>query len=210
MTAFTRPADAPRAASAISSNSTRFSCTGRTRDWMMNTSRSRQLDCSCTSRQSFANRLSSTGRCGTRRCAQISAVSSGCEEPPNTAISRTGGTRLPWLARGHRGQPDALSDLLLDRIGRRPRVHGEHVLLAAEQLDHRVRLLVIVPQPHRQRLLGVVFPGDQFPAARIALAGHLRAAVEEVVVHAAVGAEPPAEPAAADLGVGQVEPEAAD
>src|SRR5690242_14305453 len=141
ITALTRPADAPRAASAISSSSTRFSCTGRTRDWMMNTSRSRQLDCNCTSRQSFANRLSSTGRCGTARCAQISAVSAGCELPPNTAISRTGGSAAHWpVLRLVGGQPDALPDLLLDHLGGRPRVHGEHVLLTAEKLDRRVRL----------------------------------------------------------------------
>src|SRR5215475_822551 len=154
MTALTRAADAPRAASAISSSSIRCSCTGRTRDWMMNTSRSRQLDCNCTSRQSFANRLSSTGRCGTSRCAQISAVSAGCELPPNTAISRTGGPRLPRPARRHRGQPKALPDLLLDDLGSLPRVHREHVLLAAEDLQYGVGLLVVLPQPDRQRLLG--------------------------------------------------------
>src|SRR5438045_9469405 len=93
---------------------------------MMNTSRSRQLDCNCTSRQSFANRLSSTGRGGTARCAQISAVSAGCEVPPNTAISRTGGSPAGHpVLRFVRGQGEALPDLLLDDVGRRPRVDGE-------------------------------------------------------------------------------------
>src|SRR6266702_3499709 len=211
MTAVTRAADAPRAASAISSSSTRFSCTGFTSGWIRNTSRSRQLDCSWTSRQSFANRLTSTGRCGTARCAQISAVSAGCEVPPNTAISRTGGspalplarpTRLARLARLVRRQREVLPDLLLDDLGDLPRVHREDVLLAAEDLQHGVGLLVVLPQPDRQRLLGVVLPGDQLPAARIALARDLGAAVDEVVVHPAVPAQPAVEHAPPDLGVG--------
>src|SRR5579875_2483463 len=44
MTAVTLAADAPRAASAISSSSTRCSCTGGTSGWIRNTSRSLQLD----------------------------------------------------------------------------------------------------------------------------------------------------------------------
>ena len=43
MTAVTRAADAPRAASSMSSSSTRFSCTGGPSGWMTNTSRSRQF-----------------------------------------------------------------------------------------------------------------------------------------------------------------------
>ena len=70
MTTVTRAAEAPRAASAISSSSTRCSCTGGTSGWMMKTSRSRQLACSWTSRQSLANRCSgraAAGRPGSRR-----------------------------------------------------------------------------------------------------------------------------------------------
>src|SRR6516165_10232378 len=169
---------------------------------MRNTSRSRQLAWSWTSRQSLANRCSRTGCWGTARNAQISAVSAGCALPPNTAISRTGGFSF---LRIERGQAEILADLLLDGIGPGPRVDHEDVLLAPEQLDHRVRLLVIVAQPDGERLLGVVFPGDQLPAARVALARDLRAAVDQVVVDAAVGAHPAVEDAAADLGVGQVE-----
>src|ERR1700730_9159181 len=158
ITAATRAADAPRAASAISSSSTRCSWTGRTSGWIKNTSRSRQLDCSWTSRQSFANRLSSTGRCGTSRCAQISAVSAGCALPPKTAISRTRGPLPdgPRLLGKVRRQAQALPDLLLDGLGRGPRVHHEDVLLAPENLQDGLCLLVILPQPDRQRLLGVV------------------------------------------------------
>src|SRR5580692_6781076 len=197
MTAVTRPADAPRAASAISSSSTRCSCTGRTSGWIRNTSRSRQLDCSWTSRQSFANRLKRTARCGTERNAQISAASAGCAVPPNTAISRT---RLVLIGR----QAKTLPDLLLDDLGRGPRVHGDHVLLAPEQLEGGDRLLVIVPQPDRQRLVRVIFPGDQLAAARIAAACGSRAVGDQVVVHAAARAQPAVEHPAADLGVRQV------
>ena len=56
---------------------------------MRNTSRSRQLDCNWTSRQSLANRRSRTGSRGSPSAAQISAASSGWALPLNTAISRT-------------------------------------------------------------------------------------------------------------------------
>src|ERR1700748_1081201 len=98
---------------------------------MRNTSRSRQLDCSWTSRQSLANRLTSTGRCGTARCAQISAVSAGCEVPPKTEISRIAVALFLGFERGH---AEALPDLRLDVVRTRARVDREHVLLAAEDL----------------------------------------------------------------------------
>lgn len=49
ITTVIRAADAPRAASSMSRSSTRFSCTGGTSGWTMNTSRSRQLASSWTS-----------------------------------------------------------------------------------------------------------------------------------------------------------------
>ncbi|CAM5550091.1 hypothetical protein SVIOM342S_06722 [Streptomyces violaceorubidus] len=70
MTTVMRPADAPRAASHIRSSSTRCSWTGLTSGWTRNTSRSRQLAISCTSRQSLANRLT---RVGLSRHAQLGA-----------------------------------------------------------------------------------------------------------------------------------------
>src|SRR5579859_3815269 len=202
MTAVTRAAEAPRAASAISSSSTRCSCTGLTSGWMRNTSRSRQLAWSWISRQSFANRSSRTGCCGTARNAQISAVSAGCALPPNTAISRTAVALVLLL---ERRQAQALADLLLDGLAGRPGVNREHVLLAAEQVQGRARFRVIVPHPDHQRLLGVVLPGDQLPATRVALAGDLRAVGNQVVVHAAVRAQPAVEDPPADLAVGQVQ-----
>jgi len=64
---------------------------------------------------------------------------------------------------------------------------------------------VILPEPDRQRLLGVIFPGDQLPPARVAPAGDLRAVGDQVVVHAAVAAQPAVEHPAANFAVRQVE-----
>src|SRR5260370_10780770 len=111
MTAVTRAADAPRAASAISSSSKRFSWTGGTSGWIRNTSRSRQLDCIWTSMQSFANRVNRTGSCGSDRHAQISAASAGWARPPNTAISRT-----PHDLRGRNLGPASVRVLALARV----------------------------------------------------------------------------------------------
>ena len=89
------------------------------------------------------------------RSAQISAASAGCAVPPKTAISRTFGcpvSRLVWR------QAKALPDLLLDDLRRGPRVHGVDVLLAPEDRQDGVGLVVIVPEPDRERLLGVIFP----------------------------------------------------
>src|SRR5579875_1845148 len=213
MTTVTRAADAPRAASIIISSSTRFSWTGGTSGWIRNTSRSRQLACSCTSRQSLANRRSRTGCRGVRRWAQISSASSGWALPPKTVMSRTGSSpsRLAGgqgsggcgereLAGsgvaegglvGRQGQP--VADGLLDELGFRPCVHGNDVLLAPEDVQHRVGLLVVVAQPHGERFLGVVLPGLQLSPAGVAAALDLRRAVDEVVVHAAAGTQPPAQ-----------------
>src|SRR5690349_21287165 len=133
---------------------------------MMNTSRSRQLDCNCTSRQSFANRLTSTGRCGTARCAQISAVSAGCDVPPKTEISRI---PVALFLRLERGQAEALPDLRLDVVRAGARVDREHVLLAPEDLQHPLGLLVPLLEPDLQGLLGVILPGDQLAPAHVAL-----------------------------------------
>src|SRR6202011_1447716 len=82
-----RAADAPRAASSIKRSSTKCSCTGGTKGWMIKTSRSRQLAWSCTPRQSFAYRSICDGSSGTPRWEQISAAKSGCALPLKTAIS---------------------------------------------------------------------------------------------------------------------------
>src|SRR5581483_5128496 len=206
MTAVTRAADAPRAASAISSNSTRCSCTGGTSGWIRKTSRSRQLDWSCTSRQSLANLVIRTGRFGSDRYMQISAASAWWALPLNTAMSRTGRSRrLRLSARlgGRQGEP--LPDVLLDDVGGRPGVDRDHVLLATEQVQHRVGLLVIVAEPDREGLLGVVLPGHQLSPAGVTVAGHLGAVRDQVVVNAAPGAQPPVQHPAAHLAVRQVQ-----
>src|SRR5215471_21135583 len=181
MTAVTLAADAPRAASAISSSSTRFSCTGGTSGWIRYTSRSRQLPCSCTWRQSLANREISAGLRDTPSCAQISSASAGCALPPKITISSSTGRlrRLRRLLRHRcrlvRGQAEPGPYLPLHVVLRVAGVDGDHILLAPEQLQHRVGLGVIVPQSHRERFLGVVLPGDKVSAARVAPAGHCRA-----------------------------------
>ena len=91
--------------------------------------------------------------------------------PPKTAIARNFGSllggRLPLaLVRGLslvQRQAEALPDLLLDDLGRGPRVHDEDVLLAPENLEDGLGLPVILPEPDRQRFFGVIFPGDQLP-----------------------------------------------
>src|SRR5215831_11748180 len=229
MTAVTRAAEAPRAASSMSSSSTRCSWTGGAKGWMRKTSRSRQLDCSCTSRQSLANRCSRTGSSGSPSSRQISAASSGWALPLKTAISRTlikamaspppgpGRPAARGLPRGLPGslrpvgrglvrrEVEALADLLLDLLLAGTGVDGDHVFLAREQLQHRVGLLVVVTQPHRERLLGVVLALDQGAAADVADAFLRRAGGDEVVVQAAARAQPAGEHPPADLGVGQVQ-----
>src|SRR5215470_10332921 len=204
ITAVTRAADAPRAASSMSSSSTRCSWTGGLSGWMRNTSRSRQLDCSCASRQSLANRWSRTGSSGSPSSRQISAASSGWALPLKTAISRTVAPRLPVVGLVWR-ELEAFADLLLDLLLAAAGVDGDHVLLAREQLEHRVGLLVVLAQPHRQCLLGVVLPLDQGAAAHVTDALLRRAGGDQVVVHAAVGAQAAGEHPAAYLGVGQVQ-----
>src|SRR6185312_14645079 len=137
----------------------------------------------------------------TPRSAQIPAASAECAVPPKTAISRN--FRIPGFRLLQR-QAEALPDLLLDDLRRGPRVHGVDVLLAPEDLQDGVGLVVIVPQPDRERLLGVIFPGDQLSAAHVAPAGDLRAVRDQVVVQPAVAAQPAVEDPAADLAVRQV------
>src|SRR5580704_13014789 len=208
ITAVTRAAEAPLAASAISSSSTRFSCTGGTSGWIRYTSRSRQFACNCTWRQSLANRVVRTGLRGTPRSEQISSASSGCARPPKMTMSAsTDSLRLATarIGRDIRRQPQLGPDLLLHGVTIGPGVNRDHELLAPEQFEHRVGLLVILAQPHRERLLRVVVPGRQLPAARIAAPGLARAVADQVVVHAALGAQPPVQHPAAHLAVRQVE-----
>src|ERR1700733_7658665 len=142
MTAVTRAADAPRAASAISSSSTRLSCTGLTSGWIRNTSRSPPLACSWIPIQSFANRSTWTGCWGTSRNAQISAVSARWAVPPNTTISRTLGLPGPLhpvqgTGRWHRRQAELDHDLGLDHLHLGPCIDRDDVFLAMEQLEDR-------------------------------------------------------------------------
>src|SRR5919198_4757168 len=88
MTAVIRAADAPRAASSMSSSSTRCSCTGVTSGWIGKTSHARQLARNCTCKQSLLNRPTFVGCNGTPRYAQISAASAGWALPRKIATLR--------------------------------------------------------------------------------------------------------------------------
>ena len=81
MTAVMRAADAPRAASSISSSSIRCSWTGGDSGWMMKTSASRQLALSWTLRQSLLNRAMAAWLSGLFRCLQIDFASSRVRVP---------------------------------------------------------------------------------------------------------------------------------
>jgi hypothetical protein len=76
---------------------------------------------------------------------------------------------------------------------------------APENLEDGLGLLVILPEPDRQRFLGVIIPGDQLPPAHVTLPGHGRAVGDQVVVHAAVAAQPAVEHPTTNFAVRQVE-----
>src|SRR5215467_435405 len=86
MTAVSRAAEAPRAASSISSSSIRWCCTGGTSGCTMNTSASRQLASSCTPRQSLLNVDVVEGLSGIFRRLQIARASSGYALPLKMTI----------------------------------------------------------------------------------------------------------------------------
>ncbi len=103
-----------------------------------------------------------------------------------------------------RGQPQGLPDRPLHLVLVLGGVDLHDVLLAREDGQHRVGLLVVVAQPDHERFLGVVLAGHQRAAAHVALA-LFPGALDQVVVHAAARAQAAGQDAAADLGVGQVE-----
>src|SRR6478672_11360863 len=102
-------------------------------------------------------------------------------------------------------QPEAVPDGLLDLLLAWPGVHCDDVLLAAEDLEHGIGLLVVLAEPDGERLLGVVLAPDQLAAAGIAPPVAGRAVVDQAVVHPAACAQPPSEHPARHLAVGQVE-----
>src|SRR5215471_751427 len=86
MTAVSRAADAPRAASSISSSSIRWCCTGGTSGCTMNTSASRQFASSCTPRQSLLNVDVVEGLTGIFKRLQIARASWACALPLKMTI----------------------------------------------------------------------------------------------------------------------------
>src|SRR5580692_3408719 len=102
-------------------------------------------------------------------------------------------------------QPEPVPDGLLDLLLCWPGVHRDDVLLAAEDLEHGIGLLVVLAEPDGERLLGVVLAPDQLAAAGVAPPVVGRAVVDQAVVHPAARAQPPGEHPARHLAVGQVE-----
>src|SRR5262249_46066425 len=155
----------------------------------------------------------SAGRSASQPRARASAAAAAVVLPlkeSGASRTRTGDTGLPCrrgggvrglVRRGGEGPPGGRGGLPPSG-GRGARVH---TLPFREQLQHRVGLLVVLTQPHRERLLGVVLTGDQGAAADVAGALLRRARGDEVVVQAAARAQAPGEHPAPDLGVGQVQ-----
>src|SRR5215207_2456048 len=97
------------------------------------------------------------------------------------------------------------SDGLLNGHHVRARVDRDDELLAPEQVEHRVGLGVVVAQPSRQGLLGVVLPADQLATADVAPVLLLRPVRDQVVVHYAARAKPPGQHPSPHLVVGKVD-----
>src|SRR4051812_27624579 len=99
-----------------------------------------------------------------------------------------------------RGETEPFTDLTLNGLRIATGVDEHDVLPTPEQFQHRIALRVVVAQARGESLGGVVLPGGQFAAADVAAARSLRAVLDEVVVHAATGAQPPGEHPAPHLG----------
>ena len=115
------------------------------------------------------------------RCAQISAVSAGCAEPPKTAIPRTAagylaGGLLP-LARLVRRQAEAFPDLLLDDLGRGPIIRHGAKMIAAMSDATVPKICVVVRKAYGAGLYAMAGPGFEpdatlaLPTAKIAVMG---------------------------------------
>src|SRR5215472_5982526 len=150
---------------------------------------------------------SSPGR-STRQPAASAAAASAA---PMLPLKESGATTIRTRSARHlprgaiRRQSQAGADGLLDLLGIGLGVDGDHVLLAAEDVEHRVGLIVVLAEPDREGLLGVVLPPLELAAADVAFPGHLGTAGQQVVVHAAARAEPSGHDPAPDLAVGEVE-----
>src|SRR4249919_2162573 len=71
--------------------------------------------------------------------------------------------RASLAASRHRagGQPELVPDGLLALLLAGAGVHRDDVLLAAEDVQHRIGLRVVLAEPDGKRLLGVVLAPDQ-------------------------------------------------
>src|SRR5262249_52408231 len=129
---------------------------------------------------------SSPGRTRRQPAASAEAAAAALMLPLNESGATT--IRIPGaeIGREVQGSPDCLLDLGLAGPG----VDRNYVLLALEDVEHRVGLVVVLAQPDAERRFGIVLALDQLPVAGVALAFHAGAVVDQVVVHAAAVAEP--------------------
>ena len=105
---------------------------------------------------------------------------------------------LPWW------QAKLFANLPLDVVRRQGAVDGHHEVVAPEELEDGLGLLVVLREPGRDGLGGVVGPDAQWPSADVAGVRLLGARVDQVVVEAALGAQSSREHALDDLFVRHV------
>src|SRR4051794_31468558 len=107
----------------------------------------------------------------------------GCRPPTRTA-GRPGWTsRRPDGSAGVGRQAERLADGALHLLRRGAGIDVVHDLLAAEDVQRRAGLVVVVAQAGRESLRGVVGAGDELAAADVAAALDLGPVGDEVVVH---------------------------
>src|SRR6266568_9511995 len=104
-----------------------------------------------------------------------------------------------------RRQVEVFADRPLHLPHRGSGVDGGDELLALEDLDERLGLLVVLGETDGERLGVVVVTSREAATAHVADVGHLRTVRDQVVVEAALRAQPPCEYPTMHLLVGQVE-----
>ena len=123
---------------------------------------------------------SSCGRTSRHPAAIATAALAALMLPLNESGAATTRTASPGT-----GEVQCRPDRLLHLELLRPGVDCHDVLLAAEDVEHRVGLVVILAEPDSERFLGVVLALDELAAADVTSAFFARAGVDQVVVHAA-------------------------
>ena len=121
-------------------------------------------------------------------------------DPDGTLFAGSSPDGKVYRIRGGKAEPTA--DVVLDHVDLALGVDVKHALLALEQLDDRLCLLVVVAQPGRERFGVVVLAHDQRAATRRAPLALVRQPADDVVVEPATGTHAPREHAGGNLLVG--------